>query len=123
MKLVIDMNLSPRWAEILARHGWHAVHWSHVGDPRATDHTIMEWARDQNHIVFTHDLDFGTILAITNADSPSVLQVRTQDVLPEHLEKLVIDALVQFREILVRGALITVDENTARARILPMKEG
>gem|GEM_PF-6737527 len=42
---------------------------------RATDQTIMEWARAQNHVVFTHDLDSGTILAVTNSDSPSVLQV------------------------------------------------
>ena len=122
MKLLIDMNLSPRWVEFLDRYGWQAVHWSHVGDPRATDHTIMEWARAQNHIVFTHDLDFGAILAVTNADSPSVLQVRTHDVLPEHLGKLVVDALEQFREMLERGALITVDESTARARILPLKD-
>lgn len=122
MKLLIDMNLSPRWVEFLDRNGWQAAHWSHVGDPRATDHTIMEWARAQNHIVFTHDLDFGAILAVTNADSPSVLQVRAHDVLPEHLGKLVVDALEQFRETLERGALVTVDESTARARILPLKD-
>ena len=122
MKLLIDMNLPPRWVEFLDHYGWEAVHWSHVGDPRATDHTILEWARAENHIVFTHDLDFGAILAVTNADSPSVLQVRTHEVLPENLGKLVVDALEQFREMLERGALITVDESTARARILPLKD-
>jgi predicted nuclease of predicted toxin-antitoxin system len=82
----------------------------------------MEWARAQNHAVFTHDLDFGTILAVTNSDSPSVLQVRAHDVLPEHLGKLVLAALDQFHEMLNSGALITVDESTARARILPIKD-
>jgi len=67
MKILLDMNLSPEWVEIFARHGWEALHWSKAGDPGATDNTIMEWARVNGYIVFTHDLDFGTILATTRA--------------------------------------------------------
>jgi predicted nuclease of predicted toxin-antitoxin system len=33
--------LSPRWVEFLATKGIEAVHWSTVGDPRATDATLM----------------------------------------------------------------------------------
>ncbi|MCW5969277.1 MAG: DUF5615 family PIN-like protein [Blastocatellales bacterium] len=40
VKLLIDMNLSPDWVSVLERHGWSAIHWSEVGDPRATDRTI-----------------------------------------------------------------------------------
>jgi predicted nuclease of predicted toxin-antitoxin system len=32
--LVVDMNLTVEWVAELARHGWSAVHWSTVGDPR-----------------------------------------------------------------------------------------
>ena len=28
----------------------------------------MAWARDNGHVVFTHDLDFGTLLALTRHD-------------------------------------------------------
>jgi predicted nuclease of predicted toxin-antitoxin system len=122
MKLLIDMNLSPLWVEFFAGNGWHAVHWSHVGDPRATDQEIMAWARTQNHVVLTHDLDFGAILAVTKTNSPSVLQIRAQELFPEHLGKLMLDVLVQFQGMLERGALITVDESTARARILPIND-
>lgn len=38
----------------------------------------MAWALTNDYIVFTHDLDFGTLLAITQADAPSVIQVRSQ---------------------------------------------
>jgi predicted nuclease of predicted toxin-antitoxin system len=31
----------------------------------------------------THDLDFSTVLAYTEARGPSVVQLRTQDVLPD----------------------------------------
>src|SRR5258708_619475 len=86
MKIVIDMNLSPEWCNVLSKHGWEACHWSEVGDPRAIDTVIMTWALTNGYVVFTHDLDFGTILATTRANGPSVIQVRTQNVLPSYLE-------------------------------------
>jgi predicted nuclease of predicted toxin-antitoxin system len=67
------MNLSPGWIRVLERHGHEAVHWSAVGDIRAHDDEIMAWARERGHVVFTHDLDFGSTLAVTQARSPSVL--------------------------------------------------
>jgi len=88
MKLVIDMNLSPLWVDFIVQHGIEATHWAVIGDARAADRTILAWARDKQYVVFTHDLDFGTILAATNAESPSVLQIRTQDVLPTSLGQL-----------------------------------
>jgi predicted nuclease of predicted toxin-antitoxin system len=106
--------------EVFERHGWQAVHWSMVGDPRATDRVIMDWARANQYVVFTHDLDFGAILAATHAAGPSVTQVRAQDVLPEHLEGIVTSALRQYEELLETGALIIVNEGTFRARILPL---
>ena len=120
MKLVIDMNLSPLWVEFFQLNGQYAVHWSRIGDPGATDNSIMEWARAEGHVVFTHDLDFGTILAVTHADCPSVLQVRTQEVLPKYIGGLVLAGIAQFADMLDQGALITLNESTARARILPL---
>ena len=61
VKFPIDMNLSPDWIRVLGNHGWQAVHWSMVGDPRAADRTIMEWGERHGYTVFTHDLDFGTV--------------------------------------------------------------
>ena len=121
MRLLIDMNLSPRWREVFVRQGWSAVHWSTVGDPRATDQVIMDWARESQSVVFTHDLDFGMLLALTNAGGPSVIQVRAQNVVPEHLEALVVAAIQQHETLLEAGALIVVDENSSRARVLPLK--
>jgi predicted nuclease of predicted toxin-antitoxin system len=60
MKLLVDMNLPPRWVEFLAANGIEAAHWSGVGDPRASDGVIMKWATDHGQTVFTHDLDFTT---------------------------------------------------------------
>ena len=121
MKIAIDMNLSPEWVSVFETAGYQAVHWSDVGDIKATDKTIMKWAVNHGHIVFTHDLDFGTLLAISEADTPSVIQVRTQDVLPNKLSGIVLNALKQFKSELDTGALVTINEAQAKARILPIK--
>src|SRR5262245_14841579 len=77
------MNLSPIWVGFLAAKGFDAVHWSQIGDLRATDATIMQWARPNDHVVFTHDLGFSALLAAGGQDSPSVIQVRSEDACPK----------------------------------------
>jgi predicted nuclease of predicted toxin-antitoxin system len=72
------------------------------------------------HVVFTHDLDFGAILALTHSDGPSVLQVRGQEVLPEDISPLVIAALRQHEPALAAGAIVVVDKRKARVRVLPL---
>jgi len=59
------------------------VHWSSVGDPRAADSVLMAWASANGCVVFTHDLDFGALLAASTDDGPSVIQMRTNDVTPK----------------------------------------
>jgi predicted nuclease of predicted toxin-antitoxin system len=83
VKILLDVNLSPTWVEYLATHNLEAVHWSTVGDPEADDSVIMDYARGRGMLVFTHDLDFGNIVAITHALEPSVIQVRTENPVPE----------------------------------------
>ncbi len=81
----------------------------------------MEWARENGYVVFTHDLDFGTLLATTRAQGPSVIQVRTQDVMPQSLGSRLVQILRQYESALEKGALITVDEAKSRVRILPFR--
>jgi predicted nuclease of predicted toxin-antitoxin system len=119
MKLLLDMNLSPDWVEALRQSGWDTVHWSSVGDPCATDTAIMQWALKGGYVVFTHDLDFGTLLAVTRAQGPSVIQLRTQDVMPQSLGERMMQILRQYETALQKGALITIDEAKSRVRILP----
>lgn len=121
MKILLDMNLSPAWTSFLKDAGWEATHWSTVGDPRAPDVIVMAWAREHGYVVFTHDLDFGTMLALTRALGPSVIQIRCEDITPSGSGALVVRALRQFGETLERGALVVVDEARLRARVLPLE--
>ena len=93
MKFLVDMNLPPGWTEVCRANQWEAVHWTEVGDSKATDRAIMEWARTNGYVIFTHDLDLGALLAAVEAKGPSVIQVRTQDVLPSQLGETVLQAV------------------------------
>ena len=53
-KIVVDMNLSPRWVDTLERAGFTSSHWSALGAHNAADAEIMRWAREEGYIVLTH---------------------------------------------------------------------
>jgi predicted nuclease of predicted toxin-antitoxin system len=120
MKLLVDMNLSPKWAGFLASAGFDVVHWSALGAANAPDREIMSHAREGGYVVLTSDLDFGTILAVTHGEKPSVVQLRSDNLSHENIGKQVIDALRQLSIELEGGALVTVDTERTRLRILPL---
>jgi predicted nuclease of predicted toxin-antitoxin system len=121
MKLIIDMNLSPRWVSVLTAAGFEATHWSTLGQINAPDAIIMQFARANDCVVLTHDLDFGAILAATQGNKPSVVQIRAEDVNPDTIGKQVITALRQTQPELAEGALLTIDTNRTRLSLLPLQ--
>ncbi len=121
MKLLVDMNLSPRWIRVLTDAGFDAEHWSALGQANASDSEIMAYASTQGYVVLTHDLDFSAILAATHGEKPSVVQIRAEDVSPDVIGANVITALHQMTEELEQGALVTVDPNRTRLRVLPLQ--
>ncbi len=121
MKILLDMNLSPQWVGFLQQEGFEVVHWSTIGDPRATDATLMEWARVEGYVVFTHDLDFSALLASAGAIGPSVLQVRTQNVLPSAIGADIVRVLRMRADAIEKGAIVTIDKVSSRVRVLPIQ--
>jgi predicted nuclease of predicted toxin-antitoxin system len=113
--------LSPRWILHLANAGIEATHWSALGPANAPDAQIMSYAKSNEYIVLTHDLDFSSILAATHGEKPSVVQIRAEDLNPDLIGQRVIIALKQMEDELESGALITVDPNRTRLRLLPLK--
>lgn len=120
MRLLLDMNLSPALGGMISQHGHDVLHWSEVGDHRATDLTILRWAREHGRVVVTHDLDFGAILADTDATAPSVIQVRVQDLLGSQTAGVIARAIKAAAPALARGAIVTIHEDRSRIRILPL---
>jgi predicted nuclease of predicted toxin-antitoxin system len=120
MKILLDMNLSPDLVDRFSEYNIEAKHWISIGSPVAKDSEIMIFARENDYVVFTHDLDFGAILAATQAEGPSVIQVRTQSLLSEILVEMVANVLVENQAALEKGALVTIDATKKRVRILPL---
>ena len=123
MKLLVDMNLSPRWTRFLADAGLEAAHWSDLGAGNAPDAEIMAFAKAHDYVVFTHDLDFSAILAATHGEKPSVVQLRSEDVSPEAVGQAVVAAVHQTADDLARGALLTVEPSRMHLRLLTLRPG
>ena len=120
MKLLVDMNLSPRWVQCLAGAGVEAVHWSSVGSKDAPDSALMEYAAQNGYVIFTRDLDFGALLYASRQRSPSVVQLRDEQALPQTMAPVLAAALRQMRAELEQGAFLTLDAGRCRVRLLPM---
>jgi predicted nuclease of predicted toxin-antitoxin system len=114
------MNLSPIWVSFLNQAGVDAIHWSAVGQANAPDAELMDWARTNGCVVFTNDLDFSALLAMTRGTGPSVLQLRLQDLLPDSVGDVVLRVLQQQQLSLATGAIVTVADSGTRVRILPL---
>jgi predicted nuclease of predicted toxin-antitoxin system len=119
MKILIDMNLSPRWAEALKSRGIEAIHWSAIARADASDAEIMAYAEEHTCAVFTRDLDFGDLLAAAKAASPSVILVRADDVRPETMLDQVTETLVRYSAEIENGTFITITPHKIREHILP----
>ncbi len=122
MRLLIDMNLTPRWASTLSSAGHDSVHWSAIGPIGASDSAICEYAREHGFVLITNDLDFPRILAHTRDRKPSVILLRGEPLVPELRGKTLIQAIAQSSIELNAGAILTIDwSDRVRARLLPLR--
>ena len=70
--------------------------------------------------MFTHDLDFSTILANTKSAKPSVIQIRTQNIIPEIWGNNFLSILKENHSLIEKGAILIIEEYSHRIRILPL---
>jgi predicted nuclease of predicted toxin-antitoxin system len=120
MKILVDMNLSHKWADFLTGNGIEAVHWSFIGSPDAPDSEIMTYAKAYDFTVLTNDLDFGYILAITQSKKPSVVQMRTGALGHNRIGAVVLSAINRLAADIDKGALVTIDPRKTRVTLLPL---
>jgi predicted nuclease of predicted toxin-antitoxin system len=118
VKIIVDVNLSPDWVPVLRDAGHEAVHWSELGPQDADDEEIVLRAERDEAIIMTRDLDFGGYLVLAGRTRPSVVQVRAKRTSADRYAGLVLKALQQTRFELEQGALVTVDFERVRVRLL-----
>jgi predicted nuclease of predicted toxin-antitoxin system len=121
MKFLADAGISPKTVAFLNGAGHDAVHVRKIGLQRATDAEIVRRARQEGRIVLTFDLDFGEILALGVADTPSVVIFRLSDETSASVNWRLGAVIAERRSELEAGALIVVEDGRYRMRPLPMR--
>jgi predicted nuclease of predicted toxin-antitoxin system len=76
MKFLLDENMPPSLSRLLQNAGYEARHVNEIGYNNTPDFKISEFAAISGEIIITHDTDFGTILALTGSERPSVVLFR-----------------------------------------------
>jgi predicted nuclease of predicted toxin-antitoxin system len=122
MRILIDMNLTPRWVEHLRGAGHEAWHWCALGSATAKDREICEYARSHKYIVLTNDLDFPQILAHTSTAGPSVVLLRGEPLVPQFRGTALLEALARCEKALAQDTIVSLDwSGQPRARVLPLR--
>lgn len=85
------------------------------------DDEIIAKAQSEGRVILTHDLDFGRIVALSQANIPSVITFRLQDMRPAQVNRYLIEVLTRFVDQLEAGALLSVNERSIRVRLLPIR--
>jgi len=120
MKVLIDENLSPAWADALQKQGYTAEHWMNLGPIGASDDDVWNFATQHGYLVLSKDLDFSRMLAQRNTVIPSVIQLRVDNPSPDEWGKMLADILSTYQAQLQKGCLITLKPDQHRVRILPI---
>jgi predicted nuclease of predicted toxin-antitoxin system len=125
MKILVDMNLTPLWVPFLTEEGIEAVHWSSIGSPDDPDTEIFTYAKNNNFVIFTNDLDFGYILVITHGKKPSIIQARAKFLIPDTIGETVVSTIKMFADDIEAGAIVTIDQrrtsgSKTRVALLPL---
>lgn len=69
----------------------------------------------------TADTDFGTLLALSGATQPSVIQFRRESHRPEQQLQFLLTGTAQLEESCSQGCVVTVTDRRIRIRSLPVR--
>ena len=119
VRFLLDENLSPETAKYLQTLGYEAITVAHLHLESADDETIVEYARANEYMLVTLDLDFGYLFRILSPHQVGIVILRLENQTVESVNSalrrlLDIRALDDAEN---QKALIVVDEATIRIRM------
>jgi predicted nuclease of predicted toxin-antitoxin system len=114
MRFLLDENLSPKVAAPLRAAGHDVTIAREVGLRSATDQVVIETARREARVLVSADTDFGAILALSGAATPSfVLVRRAANRRPDEQAALILNNLETVVADLAAGAIVVLGDNAS----------
>lgn len=120
LRFLVDMNLSPKTVTNLQQHGWDILRVSQVLPMDAEDSEILEYARQEDRVIITQDLDFSSLLALGGYREPSLITFRLSVPDPETITQKLLKLSPQIVDRLAEGCAVTIDDRKVRVRRLPI---
>jgi len=118
--ILLDQGLPRSAVPALCDEGWDVLHTGDIGMSRTLDSKILEYARKENRVVITLDSDFHTLLALTNATTPSVIRIRMEGLKGSELAVLIKRIWPKIETQVKKGAMVSVTDSGIRIRNLPV---
>jgi len=122
MRFLVDNALSPLMARYLQKQGYDAVHVRDIGMRNASDVEILQLAREQQRTLISADTDFGYLLAVREDKWPSLTLFRRSDNRPDSLNDVLERNLGRVLDYLQCGAIVVLDDERIRVRLLPIRD-
>ena len=121
IRFLLDQGIPRSAVDRLQDRGLAARHAADIGFERASDLEILQAARDEGECVVTLDADFHSHLAVSGAESPSVVRIRWEGLRSADIAALIARVIQQAAIQLEQGAMVTVTERSIRVHRLPVR--
>lgn len=120
MSFLVDMPLSPGLAAWLRDQGYKAVHASEIDMSKATDEALLGYAKSNNMVVITADLDYPRLLALTQEEGPGTILFRGGN-FNEKQTLVLLSRVLELISISELGeSIIVIEQERIRRRRLPI---
>jgi len=120
VKFLADMGIASKTVSFLKKLGYNTIHLREENLQSISDDKIVEKANKEKRIILTCDLDFGAIMSSSKDTFPSVIIFRLSDFRPENINRHLEKILAESSEIIQKGAILSVSDDTYRIRVLPI---
>jgi predicted nuclease of predicted toxin-antitoxin system len=121
MRLLADLHVAPRTVDFLRQLGHDVRRVTDVLPANAGDPQIIEFARSDQRVILTQDLDFSDIIALSAQSQPSLISLRLANSRIDHVNSVLAAVLPVVEADVIAGAIVAVREESIRVRRLPLK--
>lgn len=120
LKYMADMNISPLTVSILSRAGYETIRVNTVLSASVPDDQILAYARDNEYVLITEDMDFSALLAVNGYERPSVVSLRLSFSDPETVADRLMHVLPTCEVAMAAGCVVAISDEAIRIRHLPI---